>query len=51
MAGMKVISIKCDDDGNIDLKDLEKQAIMNCDELAAAMITTPSNLPVCLKNL
>jgi len=42
MAGMKVISIKCDDDGNIDLKDLEKQAIMNCDELAAAMITYPS---------
>ena len=42
MAGMKVVTIKCDDDGNIDMKDLEKQAIMNTFELAAVMVTYPS---------
>jgi len=42
MAGMKVVTIKCDGDGNIDMKDLEKQAIMNTFELAAVMVTYPS---------
>jgi len=42
MAGMKIVGIKCDDDGNIDLEDLEKKAIMNTFELAAIMITYPS---------
>ena len=42
MAGMKIVPIKCDDDGNIDLKDLEKQAIMNTFELSCIMITYPS---------
>ena len=42
MAGMKIVPIKCDDDGNIDLKDLEKQAIMNTFELSCVMITYPS---------
>jgi len=42
MAGMKIVPVKCDDDGNIDIKDLEKQAIMNTFELSALMITYPS---------
>ena len=42
MAGMKIVPIKCDEDGNIDIKDLEKQAIMNTFELSCLMITYPS---------
>ncbi|BCU93614.1 MAG: hypothetical protein CM15mV2_2430 [uncultured marine virus] len=42
MAGMKIVPIKCDDEGNIDLKDLEKKAIMNTFELSCIMITYPS---------
>jgi len=42
MAGMKIVPVKCDDDGNIDLKDLEKQALMNMLELSCIMITYPS---------
>ena len=42
MAGMKIVPIKCDDDGNIDMKDLTKQAIMNTFELSCIMITYPS---------
>ncbi|GIQ98657.1 hypothetical protein CM15mP5_0920 [bacterium] len=32
--GMKIVPIKCDDDGKLILKDLEKQAIMNTFELS-----------------
>ena len=42
MAGMKIVPVKCDKDGNIDMADLEKKAIMNTFELAAIMITYPS---------
>ena len=42
MAGMEIVPVKCDDDGNIDLKDLEKKAIMNTFELSCMMITYPS---------
>ena len=42
MAGMKVVTIRCDENGNVDMKDLEKQAIMNTFELAAVMVTYPS---------
>ena len=42
MAGMKVVTVKCDENGNIDMADLEKKAIMNTFELAAIMITYPS---------
>jgi glycine dehydrogenase len=42
MAGMKIVPVKCDDSGNIDLKDLEKKAIMNTFELSCIMITYPS---------
>ena len=42
MAGFKVVPVKCDDRGNIDLDDLAKQAADHRDDLAALMITYPS---------
>lgn len=42
MAGMKVVPVKCDDMGNVDLADLEAKAVANKDNLAALMITYPS---------
>ena len=42
MAGMQVVVVACDTDGNIDLKDLELKADAHRDNLAAAMITYPS---------
>ena len=42
MAGMKVVVVECDDQGNISVEDLRKKASENKDTLAAAMITYPS---------
>jgi glycine dehydrogenase len=42
MAGMRVVVVKCDEDGNIDVNDLRDRAIENADLLAAIMITYPS---------
>ncbi len=42
MAGMKVVVVKCDEDGNIDVNDLRNRATENSDDLAAIMITYPS---------
>ncbi len=42
MAGMKVVPVKCDDHGNIELEDLRAKAEKNRDSLAALMITYPS---------
>lgn len=42
MAGMKVIVVACDTDGNIDLEDLRLKADEHRENLAAAMITYPS---------
>ncbi len=42
MAGMRVVVVKCDDNGNIDLADLEAKAEKHSDRLAALMITYPS---------
>ena len=42
MAGMDVITIDCDDNGDVDLDDLREQAEAHSDRLAAAMITYPS---------
>ena len=42
MAGMQVVVVACDSEGNIDLKDLRSKADMHHDNLAAAMITYPS---------
>jgi len=42
MAGMKVIVVKCDEQGNIDLTDLKEKALAHKDNLAALMVTYPS---------
>ena len=42
MAGMKVVPVNCDTQGNIDLDDLEKKAELHREHLAALMITYPS---------
>ncbi|MEO7371419.1 MAG: aminomethyl-transferring glycine dehydrogenase, partial [Ilumatobacteraceae bacterium] len=42
MAGLKVVVVRCDDHGNIDLGDLEAKAAAAGDSLAAAMVTYPS---------
>lgn len=42
MAGMKVVVVACDTEGNIDLVDLKEKAETHQDTLAAAMVTYPS---------
>ena len=42
MAGMRVVVVKCDDDGNIDISDLVAKAEQHADNLAAIMVTYPS---------
>ncbi len=42
MAGMKVVVVKCDDNGNIDVEDLKSKAEKHSNELSALMITYPS---------
>lgn len=42
MAGMKVVVVKCDDSGNIDVDDLRAQAETHAGNLAALMVTYPS---------
>ncbi|MEC7844231.1 MAG: aminomethyl-transferring glycine dehydrogenase [Actinomycetota bacterium] len=42
MAGMKVVVVECDDDGNVDLSDLVEKAEDNDRSLSAIMITYPS---------
>ncbi|MCD4747598.1 MAG: aminomethyl-transferring glycine dehydrogenase [Bacteroidales bacterium] len=42
MAGMKVVVIKCDDKGNVDIDDLKEKVATYSDNLAAIMITYPS---------
>ncbi len=42
MAGMKVVVTKCDQNGNIDVEDLKKNALQYKDSLACLMVTYPS---------
>ncbi len=42
MCGMKVVPVKCDKDGNIDIADLEKKAEKHAENLGALMVTYPS---------
>jgi glycine dehydrogenase len=42
MAGMKVVVVKCDDYGNIDVNDLRAKAELHKENLSALMITYPS---------
>ena len=42
MAGLKVVVVKCDDQGNIDVDDLKAKAEAHAESLAALMVTYPS---------
>ena len=42
MAGMRVVAVRCDDRGDIDVDDLAAKAEQHADKLAALMITYPS---------
>lgn len=42
MAGMKIIVVDCEENGNVSIPDLKKKAGENKDNLAALMITYPS---------
>lgn len=51
MCGMKVVAIACDEQGNIDLADLKRQAEKYSRELAALMVTYPSTHGVFEENI
>jgi glycine dehydrogenase len=42
MAGMKVVVVNCDDNGNVDIDDLRRKVEVNKSNLAALLITYPS---------
>jgi glycine dehydrogenase len=42
MAGMRVVVVKCDDQGNVDLDDLKAKAVEHSEQLASLMVTYPS---------
>ena len=42
MVGMKVVVIKCDEYGNVDIEDLKEKATTHSENLAALMVTYPS---------
>jgi glycine cleavage system P protein (glycine dehydrogenase) len=42
MAGLRVVVVDCDEDGNVDFDDLKKKANEHADGLAALMVTYPS---------
>ncbi len=42
MAGMRVVVVACDANGNVDVADLKAKAAQHADQLAAIMITYPS---------
>ncbi len=42
MAGMSVVVVNCDDEGNVSLEDLELKIALHADALAALMVTYPS---------
>jgi len=42
MAGMSVVVVNCDEEGNVSLEDLELKIALHADALAALMVTYPS---------
>jgi glycine dehydrogenase len=42
VAGMKVVPVRCDEEGNVDLADLTAKAQAHAHDLAACMVTYPS---------
>ena len=51
MAGMKVVVVKCDDNGNIDVDDLRAKAAKHAENLSAIMVTYPSTHGVFEKSI
>jgi glycine dehydrogenase len=51
MAGQKVVVVKCDEKGNIDIDDLKKKAEEHKNNLAAVMVTYPSTHGVFEENI
>ncbi len=51
MAGQKVVIVKCNDNGDIDLEDLKEKAELHKDNLMALMITYPSTHGVFEENI
>ena len=51
MAGMKVVVVQCDSQGNVDVLDLQKKAAEHASQLAALMITYPSTHGVFEENI
>ena len=51
MAGMRVVVVGCDRDGNVDIADLESKIAAHRDRLAAIMITYPSTHGVFEENV
>ena len=51
MAGMQVVIVKCDDQGNIDTNDLSSKIQIHSKNIAALMITYPSTHGVFEENI
>ncbi len=51
MVGMKVVVVKCDGNGNVDMEDLQAKCDKHGDNLAAIMITYPSTHGVFEENV
>ncbi len=51
MAGMKVVVVACDSNGNVDIEDLKARIAKHADALAAIMITYPSTHGVFEENV
>ncbi|MBK7106792.1 MAG: aminomethyl-transferring glycine dehydrogenase [Ignavibacteriae bacterium] len=51
LAGNKVVIVKCDENGNIDVEDLKNKAEQNKNELAGLMVTYPSTHGVFEENI
>lgn len=51
LAGLKVVSVNCDQNGNVDISDLEKKAQKHEKELSSFMITYPSTHGVFEKDI
>ncbi len=51
MAGLRVVQIRCTEDGYIDLKHLEQEAVAHADRLSCIMITYPSTYGVFEENV
>lgn len=51
LAGMKIVVVRCDEQGNIDIEDLKEKCIQHHDNLSALMITYPSTHGVFEENV